>query len=467
MSNIKLTVLVLLLLLFFTAETPAWDLIICGPPMSDFSPYWNAAAVFTGQVESIETREKEIIAKFAVEKVYRGVVGDRVEIATEVRHGYPFVKGEQYFVYSGSVRQDGKQHVDMCSATKVLVNAGEDIEFAEEVAAGKRGTRIHGWVYQYRPKLWTLRNNEPVAGIKVTIKDRTGKEFTTTTDEKGRYVFKEVADGAYEIKAETPAGTHLVGGFRNYGYSELLYIGHVTAEQNFGFRRFGPSYRFWDSRNFMFTSAGSIQGRVVNFADKQMSHGFLELLVLDDNGKSRENYAYAELRANGKPGEFVFGLVAPGKYMIAINPNGCHTRQPPQYGRIFYPGAADENDARIITVRENEVVKLKNFKLPPPLREKWISGVVVLPDGTPVANATVFMGQKVVSISTCVNSSDNVQTDAAGRFRVKGFEPYEYTVGAYIQTGSDTPRKRLISRKVEILQESAPNDLRLTLYPEN
>jgi hypothetical protein len=124
----------------------------------------------------------------------------------------------------------------------------------------------------------------------------------------------------------------------------------------------------------------------------------------------------------------------------------------------------EEENAGIITVRENEVVRLKDFFKPlPPLKERWMSGVVLLPDGAPAANVTVFMLQKGVSIPTCVNTKSEVQTDTAGRFRLKGYEPYEYTVRAHIQTGSETPRKRLISPPAQILPGSRPDEIRLTL----
>lgn len=464
MPSIKLSALVLLLLLFFTAKTPAWDSIVCAPPRGSFSPYWSSATVFTGQVESIETSDREMVAKFTVEKVYRGALGNQVDIRTEVRHGYFFQKDERYFVYSGMKGKDGRLYVDMCSPTRSLASAGEDIEFAEDVAAGKRGTRIHGWVFEYRPKLWTLRNNEPAAGIKVTIKGPDGRESTTVTDEKGRYVFKELADGAYEVRAETPAGTHEVKRPRNYLRDDRVYIGNGPPD-NILSR--SPFYRHWDGKSFMFTSAGSVRVRIGTVNGKPVPRQSVELLAIDDKGKAQSSYTYPDF-GDLKRGEFVFDLVAPGKYLVAINPNGCHTPANIQLGRLFYPGVANEENARVITVRENEVVSLKEvFKPPPPLKERWMSGVVQLPDGTPVANATVFKFQKGIIFSTCVSTQSEVQTDAAGRFRLKGYEPYEYFIRAYIQIGSEIPRKRLISAAAEIPPGNGPDDLRLTLYPEN
>jgi hypothetical protein len=227
MLNIKLSVL-LLFLLIFTGETSALDSIACGPKPGYFSPYWFSTAVFTGVVDSLERSEKEMIAKLTVEKAYRGIDSENVEIVTEVRHGYPFVQGQRYFVYAWPAKE-GRLYVDMCSPTKGLTDAAEDIEFAEDVAAGKRGTRIHGYVFVYRPKLRTLREHQPTAGLKVTIRDQDGRELTTTTDEKGRYIFKEVADGTYEIKSETPPGTHLVKGSGPYIHDDKVYIGWETC----------------------------------------------------------------------------------------------------------------------------------------------------------------------------------------------------------------------------------------------
>jgi hypothetical protein len=160
-------------------------------------------------------------------------------------------------------------------------------------------------------------------------------------------------------------------------------------------------------------------------------------------------------------------LVAPGKYLLTINPNGCHNNQEIQYGRMFYPGVANKDDARIITVGENEEVVLKKFKLLPPLQDRWFSGVVISPDGAPAAGATVFMRQKGVPLPQCLGLNSEVKTDSTGRFRIRGYHPYTYVIRAYVETGSDTPRKRLLSEGAEIRPESPQDGIRLSLEPEN
>lgn len=457
MPNIKLPAL-FLLLLFFSIEAAARDSIACLPQRQSFSPYWAATSVFTGVVDSVETGEKEIVAKFTVEKAYRGVTLANLEVATDVRHGYPFQKGGRYFVYAWT-GSGARLYVDICSPTKALENASEDIEYAEDIAAGKRGTRIHGTVYEYRNKLREVPQNLPLAGMKVTIRNENGGEFMTLTDEKGRYVFKEVADGTYTIKTEAPAGTHLAAGPR-----EKVYIGTGEAiKMGFG----GDlTYRRWDGWNFLFTSSGSIRGRIGKINGRLAPQQYVELLALDDQGKLPDKgYSYKYLWTNKLTGEFAFDMVAPGKYLLAINPNGCHNYQETQYGTTFFPGVAGEVDARVITVGENQEVKLKNFKLLPPLKERWISGTVTLRDGTPAANATVFIRQKDVSFSTCQSFRSDVKTDAEGKFRIKGYEPYEYLVRAFIETGAEMPRKMLLSQEVQVLRDGVAGDIKLVIDP--
>ncbi|WP_260677257.1 MSCRAMM family adhesin SdrC, partial [Staphylococcus hominis] len=50
-------------------------------------------------------------------------------------------------------------------------------------------------------------NEKPLAGVKVTLKDSTGKVIgTTTTDASGKYKFTDLDNGNYTVEFETPAG---------------------------------------------------------------------------------------------------------------------------------------------------------------------------------------------------------------------------------------------------------------------
>ncbi|MFP4984082.1 SdrD B-like domain-containing protein, partial [Staphylococcus coagulans] len=69
--------------------------------------------------------------------------------------------------------------------------------------------------YEIGDKVWEDSNKDGIqqdtesgiSGVKVTLKDKDGKVVETkTTDEKGNYLFKNVAKGDYTIEFETPQG---------------------------------------------------------------------------------------------------------------------------------------------------------------------------------------------------------------------------------------------------------------------
>ncbi|UTH02215.1 carboxypeptidase regulatory-like domain-containing protein [Macrococcoides canis] len=67
---------------------------------------------------------------------------------------------------------------------------------------------IGDYVWHDKDKDGVQDSNEPgIPGVKVTLKDENGNVIrTTTTDENGKYIFKDVPNGKYEIVFETPKG---------------------------------------------------------------------------------------------------------------------------------------------------------------------------------------------------------------------------------------------------------------------
>ncbi|ARQ07890.1 SdrD B-like domain-containing protein [Macrococcoides canis] len=73
---------------------------------------------------------------------------------------------------------------------------------------GKDLPDIGDYVWHDKDKDGVQDSNEPgIPGVKVTLKDENGNVIrTTTTDENGKYIFKDVPNGKYEIVFETPKG---------------------------------------------------------------------------------------------------------------------------------------------------------------------------------------------------------------------------------------------------------------------
>ena len=102
-----------------------------------------AAAVFSGKVVEIRRhkRSEDIFARvevvLRVERVWKGVEGTTVNVFTASHSatcGYGFKEGRTYLVYAYK-NAVGRLSTDICSRTRRLKDAGEDLK---ELGAGRK-----------------------------------------------------------------------------------------------------------------------------------------------------------------------------------------------------------------------------------------------------------------------------------------------------------------------------------------
>jgi hypothetical protein len=420
------------------------------------SSYWYSEAVFIGLAEKVSIENYTMTVKFSVEKPLRGVTEKTIEISTSSNSascGYPFKESERYFVYArrGS---GGKLSVALCSPTVLLKDAEDDLEYVQELESGKSGSRIFGTVSEDKQKSYMdKRTFEGVAGIEITIKSSSGKKnkFKTITDEKGFYIFKEIPFDSYKVTAKFPSG------LREIVTREDL-INHFAGVNKDGIR--------CDSENFVATRQGSIRGKVVNFDGKGIENSwnpdspqpYVSLLPLDENNKVLSNRTFLEKWAYRDKFEFFFNIVPAGNYLLAINPNNCPY---PNNGMptMFFPGVANQSEAKIITVKEGENLILEDFRALPNLKERWFSGEVVYADKTPASNVTVRLSDG--NMNKCGNLQSEVKTDEAGRFKIKGFESYEYKINAF--TDRKNNQKQFYTKPFDVPKEGNSDNIKLVL----
>lgn len=379
------------------------------------SAYWGSEAIFTGLAEKVTTGNGAMKVTFAVEKPIRGVTEKTVEVFTsdnEGSCGYPFKEGERYFVYARK-GSNGRLGESLCGSTVLLKDAEDDLEYVKELEAGKFGSRIYGNVYEDKQKSYNeKRAFEKLAGIEITIKGSTEKnKFKTKTDENGFYLFKDIPPDTYRVTAKFPRDLREIMREDIAARFAVIYKDNVRCS----------------TEDFVATRQGSIRGKVVGQNGENPVQQRLSLLPLDENGNVMPYRAPEEKYANRENGEFFFKVVPAGKYLLAINPNNCPY---PTNGfpAMYFPGAADKTAARIINVNDGENLRLEDFRILPMLKQRWFSGVVLNADKTPAANVTVRLLDG--NMNKCSNFHLEVKTDEAGRFRVPGFETYEYQVDA-------------------------------------
>jgi hypothetical protein len=83
------------------------------------------------------------------------------------------------------------------------------------------------------------------------------------------------------------------------------------------------------------------------------------------------------------------------------------------HGQLYYPGVSELASAQVIDLAPGERVDLGDFVLPAPLEQRLLTGVVLYPDGTPAAGATVILW---AVRGGSIRDSRSATTDGGGRY---------------------------------------------------
>lgn len=176
--------------------------------------YGEASAVFVGTVrdsriititQSNYERTKRVV-RLSVDSAFRGVKGSDVEVTTGMGGGgdcgFEFVTNEQYLVYA--YEYEGKLSTSICSRTRPVSRATEDLSYIRGLATAKPGATITGRVVRNRRNQDGRYENQVLPDIKVIIEGPTKRE--TKTDDKGQFRVEGLPAGTYIVKVSLPEG---------------------------------------------------------------------------------------------------------------------------------------------------------------------------------------------------------------------------------------------------------------------
>ena len=346
------------------------------PPCQSF---WSAPVVFSGRVTEIKsfTADKgyangfeQRIVRFIVQGDHRGGVGATAEVVTGRGGGdcgFSFKTGEDYLVYA--YRDDtGQLSTGICTQTKQLSAATEDMAYIVSLSGAKAIGSIFGMVNQYIPKRSSddYQSPPPMANVRITAEGKNGK-IEATTDDNGKFRLTDLLPGEYVLKMATPEGFT--------GSKETK----VTIPEK------GCAVT-----DFMVTRENSFSGRVLDSVGDPVSRILVDLVPVD---QIRERYyrdrQFVVLDENGS---FDFRSIAPGTYYLGVRLSPGPSEEH-RYPRTFYPGTPLLENAVSIVVVEGAVTKGLDFQLPPKLSERKVEGIVVFPDGKPVPGALLGLDE--------------------------------------------------------------------------
>jgi len=117
--------------------------------------------------------------------------------------GYGFRRGVDYIVYA-SKKPGGSFSTSICSPTRLVENAAEDLKYFHQLANAPPAAEIRVTAFDIHGSWGSqgggLRQMPVLAGARVTI-DGPGVHESSTTDAAGRHIFPGLPPGEYKMDA--------------------------------------------------------------------------------------------------------------------------------------------------------------------------------------------------------------------------------------------------------------------------
>ncbi len=438
----------ILFLIGVTSNVLACSCLDPGPPCQ---AYWNSSVVFVGTALSVSRIEvdwdghkvPQRLFRFRIEDAFRGVSGSEVEVLTGAGGGdcgYDFQRGTKYLIYGNKGRDKSWVGTSICTRTRPLSEAAEDLSFIRSISKLPAGAAIYGTAKQYNVNLetgaWDLAG--PVAGA-VVIASSGDRRLEQVTRDEGSYRFSNLGPGKYLVRVTLPTKLS------------------PADDQNVEIHDRGCA-----EINYRVVIDGRIEGRLLDAGGQSAGIKTVDLLPLTNDGKTfRPLWAITET-----DGSFKFKKLPPGRYLLAINLNDAPGEDLP-YKKTFYPFSQDQSKAEIFSLGEGQQLTGIDFRLPPPLTARTIGGTVVWPDGRPAVGAEVTLKD----VESGRDAKWGIKTDANGHFMVSGFEGVRYKIAATIpadpnwKPDSGKSVELLSTAEVEIMLPASVEPVRLVIDP--
>jgi hypothetical protein len=270
--------------------------------------------------------------------------------------GYRFKPNEQYVVFTHP-GTEGRLFATICGGTRPVADARALLPQLRAMRDGERVASVFGVLRRANPPFLSPPDDpdDPLPNISLKLRSRYDR-FETNTNAEGVYTFYDVHEGEYVFTANLPARTELM--------------------QKPGARSLSP-FKIPNGACYEYDvdalPTGHIRGSVVGPSGGPVPLASLELYRQGSYSDSRPGLWGFQ----GASGVFDFDHIGAGDYILVFNrANRVDPNTP--FPRAFYPGVANLDDAKPITLKQgqqltNLVLRLQDGYANHPLRVrvKW------------------------------------------------------------------------------------------------
>jgi Carboxypeptidase regulatory-like domain len=339
------------LLAFHSDEARACSCPASGPPCA---ATWQVDVVVAGVVRSIETVDhselgspyQSTLVKFEVERAFVNGSPGPVELLTGRGGGdcgYRFVAGQRYLVYAWK-HPSGRLSTGICSRTRPLEQASEDLAYLATVAQQPRGARVSGRVTHLHrdpfEKDWI--DYGPFENIVVNLR---GSAFSrdVSTDKNGRYEFSGLPAGKLTLTLVPPTG------FDGRYLEREVEIRDARA---------------CSSHDFSLRYIARASGTVVDSSGRPLAGIMVDAVAAELAGFLPPPYQQP-VKTDAR-GRFEFDDLPPGLYVFGVSltrPEWTPPGYKPAGPAVFLPGTAAVRDATIVELKANDRVDVGILRL--------------------------------------------------------------------------------------------------------
>ena len=380
-----------------------------------------------GEKQSFRTG---LVAHFTIEESFKGIDQKTVDVATGGGHGdcgYPFKAGERYLVYAyksegdalnssisrtvigGTGALSAPLSANICSRTRRLEFASDDVELIRASIRGKPETRLFGRVREYAKKLGSYEYNidsvRAMSNLKVKA-ENAGNRYEATTNQEGVFRISDLKPGRYRLTVVLPEGYGPL-----YDFDPVSVNVKVTPGTCLDFE-------------FDAQIDGRISGHVYDAGGRAVDDEVQVSIVTLES--STKGIALAESRSEytKNKGWYEFDGLQPGQYLLGIAIADVPAKHTP-YPKTYYPNTSDQTEARIFTLEKGQKLQNIDFHLPPKLTEVIVSGTIVDSAGRPVIEAKVDVIDRE-NPQELVFGYDEAKSDNQGHFTLRLFKGRQY-----------------------------------------